>query len=155
MNLRYEIADLYEGPNAVIYTVKTIDDEDSEFDKFQNDPENTADPHFQDILYRLINIADLHGCRDDFFKPESTRDKAIFALYHSDSDLRLYCIKYRLTLLIVGCGGVKSTRTYQEDPHLNHCVETLEDFWERFDPLVRSGEIEIDSKGRLSGPRKI
>lgn len=155
MKSRFEIIDLHEGQYANLYVIKLIENDSTEFDKFIDDPDVKSDPNFDEFIQRLYNIADRHGCKASFFKDESTRDNPICALFHSDSDLRLYCIRYNLTLLIIGGGGLKSTRTYQEDERLNHCVQLLEDFWTRFDEHVKSGEIEISDRGILSGRRTL
>lgn len=40
--------------------------------------------------------------------------------------LRLYCIRICDKLLIVGGGGIKTTRTYEEDEKLSEYVKTLQ-----------------------------
>ena len=40
--------------------------------------------------------------------------------------LRLYCIRISDNLLIVGGGGIKATRTYEEDEVLSEKVKTLQ-----------------------------
>ena len=39
------------------------------------------------------------------------------------------CISSKV--LILGNGGIKQTQTYQEDPYLNKCVETLQKIRQR------------------------
>lgn len=41
------------------------------------------------------------------------------------ANLRIYCICISPKILILGNGGIKTTRTYNEDDYLNNCVETL------------------------------
>lgn len=40
--------------------------------------------------------------------------------------LRLYCLNISHKILVLGNGGVKTTQTYEEDPHLHKCVQTLQ-----------------------------
>ncbi len=39
--------------------------------------------------------------------------------------LRLYCIRISDKLMIIGRGGIKTVRCYQDDPYLNAIVEEL------------------------------
>ena len=50
----------------------------------------------------------------------------VVALPVYQSGLRLYCLRLSDSVLIVGNGGVKSTRTYQEDEDLNGYVISLQ-----------------------------
>lgn len=46
---------------------------------------------------------------------------------HLDTaSLRLYLLNIQSKVLILGNGGIKETSTYQEDNHLNKCVNTLQ-----------------------------
>lgn len=40
--------------------------------------------------------------------------------------MRLYFLNIQSKILILGNGGLKNTTTYQEDEHLNKCVQTLQ-----------------------------
>lgn len=40
--------------------------------------------------------------------------------------LRLYCLNISHKIFVLGNGGVKTTLTYEEDPHLHKCVQTLQ-----------------------------
>ena len=42
------------------------------------------------------------------------------------SSLRLYCLNLSHKVLILGNGGLKTTRTYEVDAHLHKCVQTLQ-----------------------------
>jgi len=155
VNPKYKIELLAEGPKAHIYTIRNLDSEISEFERFADEEDVRYDPGFQEILARIDDMANRLGCIDSFFRNESARDNAICALFAPDGKLRLYCIKMRFTLLIIGGGGIKNTRTYQEDPHLDSCVTLLEDFWKRFALYEDNGEIEISSDGKITGKDKI
>ena len=54
---------------------------------------------------------------------------------------------------MVGGGGIKKTRTYQEDEHLNQCVELLKYVSNKIDQKINDGEIIYDNnrfKGNLN-----
>lgn len=40
--------------------------------------------------------------------------------------LRLYCLNINKKIIILGNGGIKTTKTYEEDARLNKCVQTLQ-----------------------------
>ena len=63
-----------------------------------------------------------------------------FAL--AKSKLRLYCLRLSDSVLIVGNGGEKSTKTYEEDPELSGYVINLQ----KLDELLKSAE----QKGTIS-----
>lgn len=42
------------------------------------------------------------------------------------TSLRLYLLNIQSKILILGNGELKTTSTYQEDYHLNKCVQTLQ-----------------------------
>ena len=54
------------------------------------------------------------------------------------SKLRLYCLRLSDSVLIVGNGGEKKTRTYDEDPELSGYVLTLQ----KLDELLKSAELK-------------
>ena len=57
------------------------------------------------------------------------------ALPTFNSMLRLYCLRLSDKILILGNGGVKTTRTYEEDSNLKGHVLTLQ----KFERLLRNG----------------
>ena len=69
------------------------------------------------------------------------RDR-VAALPIQASKLRLYCLRLSDSVLIVGNGGEKSTKTYEEDPELSGYVINLQ----KLDELLKSAE----QKGTIS-----
>ncbi len=60
------------------------------------------------------------------------------------SKLRLYCIRLSDKILIVGNGGVKNGKTYQENPELNGYVVDLQKFDKLIDNELKNGSISIE-----------
>ena len=56
------------------------------------------------------------------------------APYHKIK-VRLYCLRLSDSILILGNGGIKKTRTYDEDDELRGFVVTLQNF----DKLIKQG----------------
>ena len=59
----------------------------------------------------------------------------VAALSIDSRKLRLYCLRISDQIMILGNGGVKTTRTYQEDDELRGYVMDLQ----RFDELLKTG----------------
>ena len=61
----------------------------------------------------------------------------------TSSKLRLYCLRLSDKILILGNGGVKSTRTYDEDASLKGYVMTLQKFEKLLTDGVKDGSVTI------------
>lgn len=122
--------------NCTMYTIQFLSDDDSEFEKFytkfKNELEYNED--FERLLNILGRIADF-GALERFFRPEGKIGDRVCALPVLRSRLRLYCLRLSDKILILGNGGVKRTRTYNEDDTLKGYVITLQ----KFDKLMRDG----------------
>ena len=59
----------------------------------------------------------------------------VVALPTVQSKLRLYCLRLSDRILILGNGGVKNTKTYEESKELGGYVLTLQNF----DRLIKEG----------------
>ena len=77
------------------------------------------------------------------------RDR-VTALPIQSSKLRLYCLRLSDSVLIVGNGGPKSTKTYEEDPELNGYVIQLQKLNDLLRLAEAKGEITIET-ATLSG----
>ena len=66
-----------------------------------------------------------NGVLERYFRPEGKRGQNIKAIPIEVNKLRLYAIRLTDNILIIGNGGHKKTRTYNEDPELNEYVEHL------------------------------
>ena len=68
----------------------------------------------------------------------------VVALPVYQSGLRLYCLRLSDSVLIVGNGGVKSTRTYQEDEDLNGYVISLQILDNLLKSDIENGIVRIE-----------
>lgn len=71
---------------------------------------------------------------------------SVVALPVLKSKLRLYCLRLTDKILVLGNGGVKTSRTYQEDDTLQGYVIDLQKFERLLRQEVRSGNVEITEK---------
>lgn len=58
--------------------------------------------------------------------------------------LRLYCLRISDQILIVGNGGAKTTRTYEEDEELSGYVMDLQKFDALLEQELKKGKIKIE-----------
>ena len=132
---RKTIIELFEQCDSVnYYTFRFVDDNDSEFDKFFNkfDKDEDFDHDFNVILTWLDRIGE-EGADIAYFRKEGGSLKALPV---NGGKLRLYCFRVSECIVVLGNGGNKKTRTYQEDPLLNKFVSDLNEvgrkLWNRF-----------------------
>lgn len=71
---------------------------------------------------------------------------SVVALPVLKSKLRLYCLRLTDKILVLGNGGVKNNRTYQEDDTLQGYVMDLQKFERLLKQEVRLGHAEITEK---------
>lgn len=134
MNFAFGLV-LYEsGPGGSLYTFHHEECEQNELNRFLDDEEVRDNPDFNRLEQRLLDGVDQrHGYRRHWFRDEGPVE-ALYAPYPEDEaeqietpyppQLRLYCVR-RIELLIAGYGGIKPTRTYQEDDRLHRAVNEL------------------------------
>lgn len=112
------------GNQASIYSVIYENDQVSLFEKFLAENQNSFKSELNDIVLRLKIIGTQTGAREHYFKiNEGNLGDGVCALYDDPSKkLRLYCIRYGTTLIIIGGGGhkPKTIRELQQDPKLKN-----------------------------------
>lgn len=124
-NLLVEL--LETGDKVSLYSPRFEGEEYTEFEKFIIAYKDSYPTDIQ-ILIRRIDIIKQNGADDRYFRYEGTKRDRVMALpSHLDTaTLRLYCLNISHKILVLGNGGVKTTQTYEEDPHLHKCVQTLQ-----------------------------
>lgn len=136
-----------QGDKVAIYSPTFDGDDKSELEKFiskfEDDPELQKD---LGIIFARIGIIEEQGVLDRFFRYESKKNDNVAALpsHFDTAQLRLYCICYNEKLLILGNGGKKTTRTYQEDPVLNQYVEDMQKINKELWWKINKGEIHFE-----------
>lgn len=125
-----------KGDNCTIYTLQFLRDSESEFEKFVS--KFIGDTEFSEDYARIaafISRIARTGALERYFRPEGKISDSVVALPVTSSKLRLYCLRLSDRILILGNGGVKNTRTYDEDSELKGHVITLQ----KFEKLLREG----------------
>ena len=121
MNCEIVKLDAYSGNGASIYTIYIEEEETTLYEKFVSENKSSYNNEVKDINNRLITIGKI-GAREQFFKlKEGVPGDGVCALFDNpNSNIRLYCIRYGSSLIIVGGGGPKSKsiRSLQQDDKL-------------------------------------
>ena len=104
---------------------------------------STLNYDFQRILLALEKIID-RGALERFFRIEGKMNDRVSALAIDSRKLRLYCLRISDQILIVGNGGVKTTRTYQENEQLSGYVMDLQAFDKLLAEAQKDGSITIE-----------
>lgn len=131
-----------QNDNVSLYSICFVCNDESEFDKFLNEFKDNVQykKDYDVILLALEKIID-KGALERFFRLEGGRVKALAI----DSNyLRLYCLRISDQILIIGNGGIKKTRTFQEDPKLSGYVMDLRTFDKVLKEAQRSGKVSIE-----------
>lgn len=118
---------------------------ESEFRKFLKKFKDNAalNKDYQSILYALDRII-AKGAFERMFRYEGKMNDDVVALSLDSKKLRLYCLRMSDQILIVGNGGVKETRTYDEDEELSGYVMDLQKFDELLKQAQEEGSIYIE-----------
>ena len=136
-----------DGENCTIYTLQFLRDMESEFEKFiakfRDDAEYSED--YARIAAFVTRIART-GALERYFRNEGKMSDSVVAIPVTSSKLRLYCLRLSDKILVLGNGGVKNSRTYQEDDSLRGYVLTLQKFEELLKEGQRDGTVTITSK---------
>ena len=135
---------IQDGENCTIYTLQFLRDVESEFEKFvtkfREDAEYSED--FSRIAAFIKRIAK-NGALERYFRTEGKMNDSVVALPVTSSKLRLYCLRLSDKLLILGNGGVKTSKRYEDDTLLNGYVMTLQKFEQLLRQEVALGNVNI------------
>lgn len=151
MKRNVKIEPVKSSPIASLYTIIFEDDNMSEFAKFitrfKDDGKLQRD--YQIILYALQKILE-NGALERYFRPEGKYSDRVCALPVDSGRLRLYCLRLSDKILILGNGGIKETRTYNENIQLNGYVMDLQKFDALLKTAQKDGAVTIEET-RLDG----
>ena len=142
---------LTESEKTSLYSISFEMDGTTEFEKFVAEFEMNAtyNRDYQRIIAALQAILRI-GALERFFRPEGDMNDSVQALPIESGKLRLYCLRLSDQIVILGNGGVKNTRTYEEDPKLYGYVLDLQKFEKILNDNIAKGYVSIEEK-ELSG----
>lgn len=151
--MNYKIVQLnqFSGYHAGIYSIYLEDEQQTLFDCFLKENINSFESEIIDINKRLRTINNAAGAREHYFKlNEGGFGDGVCALYDDpNSNLRLYCIRFANSLVILGGGGYKSKdlKAFQEDKKLRDENYILRDISKQITERIRNKEIQFSEDG--------
>ena len=136
-----------ETDKCTIYTIHFQSENETEFERFYNKFKDDAvyNPDLMRIVAFINKIAQ-DGAFERLFRPEGKMRDSVVALPVLRSKLRLYCLRLSDRILVLGNGGVKNSRTYEEDDSLRGYVMTLQKFEQLLKEGQRDGTVTVTSK---------
>jgi hypothetical protein len=145
---RYNIEKYKASESVKLYTVRFIDADLSETDhfitRFMADKKHKKDLDI--IIYWVQKITE-NGALERYFRPEK---RAVAIPLSSGNSLRLYCYRINDETIILGNGGIKTSKKVQDSPDcfphfelMNHVAKKV--YWG-----LKDNEITV-SKGELEG----
>lgn len=120
-----------------LYSILFEDKDENEFREFMRKFKDNAtlNKDFQAIVRALDRII-ANGAAERYFRTEGKMNDRVAALAIDSRRLRLYCLRISDQILIMGNGGVKETRTYEESKELYGYVMDLQ----KFDELLKQAQ---------------
>lgn len=128
-----------------MYTIHFLSEDDTELENFISRFKDNAryNSDFQTILIFMERIMSNGALERYYFRREGKMTDSVVALPVLTSRLRLYCLRLSDHILVVGNGGVKNTRTYEENDELQGYVMTLQKFERMLKKEAEQGNVEI------------
>lgn len=146
MKKRLEIELFEEHDNVNFYTFR-FDAEESEFDKFLDKyPEGTKFDEDINVIIKWIDKIGSNGALERYFRPEGKMSDSICAIPIETSKIRLYVIRLNDNIVILGNGGRKKTKTYNEDAKLKGYVTQLQKLDKLLNLSLRRSKTHIYQK---------
>lgn len=95
---------------------------------------------------RALNNVTERGALERDFRLEGKMNDRLCALPTLSGCLRLFCLRISDGILIVGDGGIKRTKKYQDTPVLKESAEILQTIDKRLMKLEKKGEIFVTER---------
>lgn len=130
MSKKQVLLEVFDNHDKItFYTLRIKGETYSEAEKFFSNHKN--DKKYLEgifIILRKMERMGKTGCDERHFRYEGKAKDRVCALpeHLTATKLRLYAIRISENIVILGNGGLKTTKTYNEDKHLNTCVEFLQ-----------------------------
>ena len=140
-----KIASIEQTETTALFSIVFEGEDESEFAKFQSKFIDNA--KLVGDLRLIINVIEKmlkKGFEERNFRYESKEKENVMALPVYGSRLRLYCLRMSESVLIVGNGGVKNSRTYQENENLNGYVISLKELSKLLSADIKAGRVKLE-----------
>lgn len=145
MTKQAKLKTIEQNDNVGLYSICFDGSDVSEFESFLESFRSVAELNkdFNAILFALSKIIE-KGALERLFRVEGRMSDNVAALSIDSRKLRLYCLRISDKILILGNGGIKTKRTYQEDVRLNGFVVDLQKFDKALAEAQKKGRVTIE-----------
>lgn len=143
---RIHIEEVQRTDIAGLFTICFEEEDATEFQKFiEKFKEDAIRKEELSVILTAINrMLTASGFLERYFRPEGKISDHVVALPIERTKMRLYCLRMSDRVLIVGNGGVKTTKTYEEDESLNGYVITLQKLDNLLNHAIKRGKVSIE-----------
>ena len=143
---RIHIEEVQKTDIAGLFTICFEGDDATEFQKFieKFKEDATRKEELSVILTAINRMLTASGFLERYFRPEGKMGDHVVALPIERTKMRLYCLRMSDSVLIVGNGGIKNTKTYEEDESLNGYVITLQKLDKLLNHAIKRGIVSIE-----------
>lgn len=136
---------LEQTDNVSLYSIcfdgNAVSEYESFIQRFKDDA--TLNMDYKNIILALEKIVAV-GAFERFFRPEGKMNDHVAALSIDSRKLRLYCLRISDQILILGNGGRKDKRTYEESTELSGYVMDLQEFDKLLTEAQKEGSVSIE-----------
>ncbi|HEY6082287.1 MAG TPA: hypothetical protein VIU45_02445 [Chitinophagaceae bacterium] len=151
LKVKYKIVKLPSlcGNEASVYTIYLESERQTLFDRFISENKPEYERELSNMITRLKSMGTKVGAREQYFKlHEGKPGDMVCALYdESDKFLRLYCIRYGKSFIVLGGGGPKNVEAWQDDLKLTEevtwMISVSNDIYQR----MQEGELNWSTDG--------
>ena len=130
-----------------LYSISFEIDGKTEFEKFVEafEADATYRNDYRRILAALQVVLEV-GALERFFRPEGKIEDDLVALPLDSGKLRLYCLRISDQILVIGNGGIKDVKRYEDSRQLLGYVMDLQRFDRLLQAMLESGSIDIEER---------
>jgi hypothetical protein len=142
--VKYEIVELEDlsGNEARIYSIVPKGETEDLFTQFVRKWQRNYGEEVKDVASRIWEIGNRVGARPGYFRHDEGKpgDGMCALSDQPGAKLRLYCIRYGSITLILGGGGPKNVRAWQDDPTLKYEAERMIAYAKDINRRLRDGD---------------
>ena len=137
-----------DGDMTTLYSIVFEGNEESEFSRFVSKFKDVSklSRDFYNIV-RAVQLILSGGALERRFRREGKQSDGVCALPIESGKLRLYCLRMSDQILVVGNGGLKNVRRYQDSEELTGYVMDLQKFDTIIKEAKRDGLITFEKMG--------
>lgn len=127
MNFRIVKYVQLSGRRATVYTLVSSDGDQSLFDGFLQECSSEYPAETKNLLTKIRTMGQQTGLRPYLFRKDEGLPGDMVVAVSDDvtATLRAYGIRYGNSILLLGTGGPKFVRAWQDDPKLKQAAEMM------------------------------